>query len=385
MRSKEKNRLNIREKLQDDFKIEIVFIFFWIIVIVAKVIRYTILKKTLVYMSIGNGWVDRLIAGGNSFILSTDGSTSVASQNSKAMFQIFRLVGFNTYKEYEFIITIIWNLIFASILLTLKSKLTLPQLAFVIMTIAVLNIWDFCLAKEPLQMLYFVAIYFILISSKIPPKLKFPLSVLVIVFSCISYRNYYILIVAFSILAYFLVGVFLKRKQAIKWYDIIFVLLSYAIVYMLVIICAKHFNQEAYDIFIYFNQRVTVATTDLSSIFHSNVLPIMAFDYILLVIRMLFPIELLRFGPQYWLYALYQIITSAMVIKALLNIKKNGPIRMCALYIYIGFLFASATFEPDFGSWIRHNAVTAPIILLVTDFYDEKHRLHKRKEISNER
>lgn len=172
-----------------------------------------------------------------------------------------------------------------------------------------------------------------------------------------------------------MIKLFLIKKNNIKWYDIIFVLFVYALAYMLLIVFTQHFNQEAYECFIYFNQRVTVAKTDLSGIFHSNVLPIMALDYILLVIRMLFPIELIKFGPQYWLYALYQSITSIMLIKALIKIKTNSPIKMYALYIYMGFLFASATFEPDFGSWVRHNAVTSPIILIISDLYGEKDRL----------
>ena len=139
-----------KNRTDDEFNIEIVFIVYWLVVIIAKIIRYTILKETLVYMSIGNGWIGKLAQGGNAFMLSMDGSVSVASENSKAMFQVFRYLGFNTYKEYEIMITLIWNVIFVAILLTLKSKLTLPQIAFTIMTIAVLNIWDFCLAKEPL-------------------------------------------------------------------------------------------------------------------------------------------------------------------------------------------------------------------------------------------
>lgn len=372
------------EENKKEFKIEIIFFTYWLIVLVAKILRYTVLKETLVYMSIGNGWISSLTQGGNSFLLSFGGSVSVASENSKALFQIFRYFGLNVYSDYEIVITIIWNLIFAAILLTLKNKMTLSQLAFVIMTIAVLNIWDFCLAKEPLQMLYFVAIYFVLISKKIPQKAKFPLAIGIILFSCISYRNYYILIVAFSVLAYLLIGKYLNKKDQIRWYDIVLIMAIYGIAYMLIIIFTKHFDQDAYNAFIYFNSRVTKAKTDLSGLFHSGILPIMAFDYILLVIRMLFPIELLKFGPQYWLYALYQIITSAMIIKSLLKIKTNGPVKMCAIYLYIGFLFASATFEPDFGSWIRHNAVTAPIILIVSDLFDETHLIHSRKEIVDE-
>jgi hypothetical protein len=160
------------------------------------------------------------------------------------------------------------------------------------------------------------------------------------------------------------------KKNKVEKKDIVFILLVYAIVYSLVIIYCQYFNQEAYDAFMYFNQRVTTATTDLASIFHSNFLPIIAVDYLLLVVRMLFPIELIRFGPQYMLYAVYQMMVSYFVIKAILNLKKNHQIKNMALYLYIGFLFASATFEPDFGSWVRHEAVVLPIILIIADLVD---------------
>ena len=39
--------------------------------------------------------------------------------------------------------------------------------------------------------------------------------------------------------------------------------------------------------------------------------------------------------------------------------------RTAALYLYLAFLLCSAAFEPDFGSWIRHQGVALPIILLI--------------------
>ena len=39
--------------------------------------------------------------------------------------------------------------------------------------------------------------------------------------------------------------------------------------------------------------------------------------------------------------------------------------RTSALYLYLAFLLCSAAFEPDFGSWIRHQGVALPIILLI--------------------
>ena len=368
------------ENKKDECQTFIVIVTYWLIVIVAKVIRYTILKETLVDMSIGNGWVGKLTYGMNPFMFSL-GESSVASQNSIALFQVFRNFGFNTYVDYEIIITLIWNIIFLSIIITFKKKISIFQIIFLMMSVAVLNIWDFCLAKEPLQMLYFVAIYCILISKKIHEKHKYGLSILVILFSCFTYRNYYILIVAFSIISYFLIGKFLIHKEKITALDLLKIILVFAVTYMAVIIFSKNFYQEAYDSFSYFNQRVTKATTDLSGLFHSENLLIMTVDYILLVIRMLFPLELARFGPQYLLYAIYQIMITIIVIKALMGIKTNNKIKMYAIYLFVGFLFASATFEPDFGSWVRHEAVALPVIILMADLFDN----NKEERIEGEK
>lgn len=39
--------------------------------------------------------------------------------------------------------------------------------------------------------------------------------------------------------------------------------------------------------------------------------------------------------------------------------------RTAALYLYLAFLLCSAAFEPDFGSWIRHEGITLPILLFI--------------------
>ena len=81
---------------------------------------------------------------------------------------------------------------------------------------------------------------------------------------------------------------------------------------------------------------------------------------------MLFPIELLRLGLKYLPYVIYQVIISLFVVKTLITMKENTNTRNLALYIYLGFLCASALFEPDFGSWVRHEAVTFPILLILS-------------------
>lgn len=354
-----------------EFDTSLVCIFYIVIVILAKIIRYTILKSSLVNMSIGNGWISALNKGDNKFMISIF-RESVASENSKAIFQVFRYLGFSVYSDYEIVITIIWNLIFLGIVLKLKPKLSLFQFMFLIMTVAVLNIWDFCLAKEPLQMIFFVFIFIILTSNSINDSLKYFFSLLIILLSVFTYRNYYIFIILFSLVSYLLLDKFIIKKKDVTFLDVIKVIVILGVVYALVVLFCKYFYPRAYNSFMMFNLRETSANTDLSAIFKSSFLPVIAVDYVILVLRMLIPIELIKLGPQYWLYVFYQILLTIYVVKAMINLKKNDKIKNFALYIYLGFLFASGTFEPDFGSWIRHEAVVAPVFLIIADFYAKK-------------
>lgn len=46
-------------------------------------------------------------------------------------------------------------------------------------------------------------------------------------------------------------------------------------------------------------------------------------------------------------------------------IQQKIDTRTVALYLYLAYLLCSASFEPDFGSWSRHQGVFFPILLLI--------------------
>ena len=54
-------------------------------------------------------------------------------------------------------------------------------------------------------------------------------------------------------------------------------------------------------------------------------------------------------------------------VRGIVTIRENSSTKNIALLVYFAFLFASASFEVDYGSWIRHCAVTFPILLLMTE------------------
>lgn len=357
----------IMENIKKEKKVNtsVILLFYILLVIAAKIIRHTILKATLVDMSVGRGMISNINNGISHFTLtfSLDTSDAVGTINSNALFQIFKIFGLSTTIDYEVLISFIWNLLFIRIIINLKNKMNLLEFAFLCMSIAVLNIWDFCLAKEPVQMLYFIAIFYILI-SKVKEKYKFILSLLIILFSTISYRNYYILIFAYSICAYFIINKFIINNKNINYKDILVAILLFGVVYFCMMNITKIIAPDIYENFMYFSNKVTTAKTDMAGIFKSSNLVIVTIDYLILVVRMLFPIELIRFGLSYSIYSIYQIFLTILLLNSFKNMKSNDKAINYAIMIFLGFLFASATFEPDFGSWVRHEAVALPVIFV---------------------
>jgi hypothetical protein len=105
--------------------------------------------------------------------------------------------------------------------------------------------------------------------------------------------------------------------------------------------------------------------TDIEAIFQSENLGLFSVNYMITIVRLMFPVELLRFGPKYGLFVIFQLLVTFTAVKNLVNYDKLSDSKVVALCLYWGFLFCSATFEPDFGSWIRHESVTIPFFIFL--------------------
>lgn len=231
-------------------------------------------------------------------------------------------------------------------------------------------------------MLYFIAIYYVLCLNNKSVKFKYILTIGIIAFSAISFRIYYFLIIMFMVLVQVLFNVFIIKKEKVKIKDIIIMLLVIVGFYFLFLNIMKVIMPTEYNELIRVRTRSSTAASDMRNIFKSTNLLIFSFDYLIMLLRMMFPIELLRLGIKYVPYVLYQVIITYFVIKNIKSIKSNGKIKNIALYLYIGFLFASATFEPDFGSWVRHEAVLFPILLILADIKRKDKERKNEKRVS---
>ena len=163
--------------------------------------------------------------------------------------------------------------------------------------------------------------------------------------------------------------------------------------------------------------RASVADSEIVPFFSKGNRLFATFDYVIKIFRLMFPFELIIKGRiKYLFFIAFQVLLVMFIGRAFINRRKKAIIseeeeedstaiddnivesdidndnyeeiedkeedgdeeevmiqkeedrrltRTAALYLYLAFLLCSAAFEPDFGSWIRHQGVALPIILLI--------------------
>ena len=363
------------------YNINLFLVLFPIMIFAGKLIRWTILKSVLVDMSIGNGMISKIISGATQFVFLSEVGMADAAGNSAAIFSAINFFGLTTTVQFEIYISIIWNIILIALLLKSKKHLSLPQFLFWLASIAVLNIWDFCLAKEPLQMIFFLVMMLIICSKKLSEHAKLIGIIITLLLSVLTYRVYYILIVAFLIIVGLVCKKWLLKLKKIKIKHVIILLIILAGSYFVMLNVIKVIDIESFNELIRVRTRLGEASTQMLNIFKSENLAIFSLDYLIMILRMLFPVELIPMGIKYWPYVFYQILISYFLIKAIISMKKQSKSTNLALYLYIAFLLASGTFEPDFGSWVRHEAAIIPVLLVMAEIIIPK----EKKEISYEK
>lgn len=352
------------------FKKNILIFLFIFLIIIGKIVRYTIMEETLVKPGIGHSMIDDVASRTISFGLTfdskeTDDSIS-ASDNATSFFSLINFFKISTYEGMEIYISIIWNMLLLLLMFRVKDSLSIFEFIFLALSIVVLNIFDFCLAKEPVQMLYFILIYFVLTKCKSLKKM-YIFTTLIILFSAITFRLYYILIISFMFFCFILFNVCFKKIRKLGIKHIIIICISIFLLYFVILNICNLLVPDIFNELLRVRLRTSSAATDMRAIFKSTNLFVFCLDYLIMLIRMLIPFELLRLGPKYLLYVIYQVMITFIIFKSITRYKNLNQASKVSLYLIIAFIMTSATFEPDFGSWIRHEAVIFPIILIVSN------------------
>ncbi|MCI9128030.1 MAG: hypothetical protein HFG28_12815 [Eubacterium sp.] len=272
--------------------------------------------------------------------------------------------------------SIFYGIIMTPLILFMVSKvqeMEMKEVLFTLMATGVLNIYVFNINKEMIQILYFLAIY-IVISLPIKNTLIKILGCAgVFYYESLSFRSYYILMAVMSIFLYVIFLWLRKRRKITKFIIIFTVFLCFAGIFAF-FYASKFVAYDDYMDALNVRDGITSTVKDAGGGANSAIYnPITVngnlgnfmIDYVINSVRMMFPIELLVKSPGYAPFFFYQIFILYYLFRTLKNIRDIDNKMVVVLSCFVAYFFGSVVFEPDFGSWVRHEATTFPIMQLL--------------------
>ena len=420
------------------------YLWFIPIIIASKIVRWTVMYMKLVVMSIGNGMAVRMYLGMYQFKVSglsqTSSASSVAESNAGALFRAINFFNCIWIQDWEIYISVLFN-IFTLIMVVDFYKRTpqagLKENIFIYLGVAILNIFCFCLSKEPYQMLFFFLMAMAIIAGRTYQQKSILLGGALFLTILLSRKYYGLVFIYYFFLQYIVRYLFDNidfqskhgKKKLITNIFITSIIIGVSYFFLLSYLSTS--SESTYNEMMNANyrdmNRASVADSEIVPFFSKGNRLLATVDYVIKIFRLMFPVELLIKGKvKYLFFIAFQVLLAFFISRAFINRRKpeeeeeeeeeeedaalaiadihvneeevDSPhfadedeeyeeeeetddnedeglvkkkeedrrqTRTAALYLYLAFLLCSAAFEPDFGSWIRHQGVALPIILLI--------------------
>lgn len=279
--------------------------------------------------------------------------------------------------------SIFYGMIFTPLCIYIVSRVKemgMREVLFVLMAIGVLNIYVFNINKEVPQFLYFFAIY-IVISLPLKNYLKVLGCAGILYWESVSFRSYYIIMASLIIAIYIIFRSIQKVKVLKKKHILLVVILLFTLVFLFFYFSSFIRPKDYYDALGARSGSTSTideaggASTAIRDVIEVNGdLGLFMIDYIINAVRMMIPIELIIKSPGYIPFCAYQIFIMTYYFKTLRNIKLIDSKVLVAISCFTAYFLGSAVFEPDFGSWTRHEATTFSVLqfLVLEDNYNNK-------------
>ncbi|OZG61334.1 hypothetical protein BLEM_1546 [Bifidobacterium lemurum] len=260
----------------------------------------------------------------------------------------------------------------AAVLIMHADAPDLLQSLFILATVGLLNIYIFTIGKDVIQFAFFFGVYLVLILPINSSTLKILLSAGVLYYESTFFREYYILIAALVLAVYAVLQFFRCRSELHVGSVLLIVVILLGLIYIMLAVASRIMPDE-YDQVLSLRAGYDEAfdgNTDSSTFIQNWVagegLPIFMVNYVINAFRMMIPIELAMRGAYYLPFFVFQTLVTFYLVNLLRQINRiKDPVLFLALCVFLGYVLASFIFEPDFGSWTRHEAATFPVLLLL--------------------
>lgn len=330
------------------------------VAILAKIVEHLLLPEKYFYDS------DRI----NNMVLNPEwkygwftGSYKVASD----LFRKINIFNFTTLLQWSIFLCIVMMIIIIIMFIRCEG-INLSQAIFGLMCVGLLNIYIFNISKDVIQFGIFFIIYLVVSMKNMPIWLKVILATIVLYWESLVYRSYYIIISFFFIVIYCVFAMMRKKIEKFTFKNYAFIIIGLFILVFVFLAAAQIIFPEDYMEIMearnYSNQQGQ--TSAIKEVFeHNGKLEIFMVDYVINCVRMLFPIELLKNGVFYVPFIAFQVFMVFYLVRGLKEIKNLSETTLIALCVFLAYFMGSVLFEPDFGSFVRHEAATFPIIILM--------------------
>ena len=267
----------------------------------------------------------------------------------------------------------------------------LLQSLFVLATVGLLNIYIFNIGKDIIQFAFFFAVYLVLLIPLNNSLMKVIACAGILYYESTFFREYYILIAAL-ILAVYAVLTFFRSRQRLGFGSMIIIaVILYAGIYVMMMMAQRIMPTE-------YNQMISLragystafdgsadSATQIRNWIPGNGLPVFMANYVFNAFRMMIPLELALKGAYYLPFFAFQCMITFYMVNLIRQINNiDDPNLFIALCVYIGYALASFIFEPDFGSWTRHESATLPVLLLLVCNHYQKIPLSQEERMLQE-
>lgn len=230
------------------------------------------------------------------------------------------------------------------------------------------SIYVFILSKDVVQVFVFLIIFALMRGAR-SGEAAILCAVLLFFLEGIFWRRYYLIVAVFVPIAYIVLskvaaGSVTKREALITVIAFVTAALAFACVIKVIspdnyVEIVKQHGTERED------YTATVAASGIKSVIAvdaSSPVYLFVANWAINTVRLLVPIELFAKGPYYWMFVIYQLAITVGVLTTIAR-TNDARVRTC-LAVYLAFVIASGTFEPDFGSWVRHETACLPFLLV---------------------
>lgn len=301
------------------------------------------------------------------------------------IFRKINVFNLTTREQWSIVLGIVGTLL-VMIMISRVKEMSSLEVFFTLMSVGLLNIYAFNIAKEPVQMAFFLCIYIIIILPFNNSLIKIVGCALIFFWESNTFRTYYILMAVMCLVLYVVFTIVKKIFKNLNILKVIIVTVMCFAAMFAFVFASQYVDKKSYEDAI--NTKVQHKNEGATSAIENLVESDGSFgkfmiNYVINAVRMLLPVELLFKSPGYFPFVIYQVFILMYWIRTIKNIRIINERAFLSLICFTAYLFGSFVFEPDFGSWVRHEAASFPVFYIMA-YEDLSLKKEEKTEYENQ-